>query len=144
MKLRIATRQSELALWQAEHVAERLAALAQVDEVTLVPLSTRGDEILDRSLQKIGGKGLFVKEIEEALLEGRADVAVHSAKDLPAQLADGLELVAFPERADFRDALIGRTPGTSVADLPKGARVGTGSARRAAQLRCVRPESWRS
>ena len=97
-------------------------------------MKTTGDRIQNVSLAKIGGKGLFVKEIEEALLDGRADVAVHSAKDLPAQVPAGLEFVAFPERADPRDALVGRERGASLAGLPHGARVGTGSVRRIALL----------
>ncbi len=109
-------------------------------ETELVVVRTTGDRIQDVSLAKIGGKGLFIKEIEEALLDGRADVAVHSAKDLPAQLAPGLVLAAFPERADPRDALIAREPGASVAGLREGARVGTGSTRRTAQLLAARPD----
>jgi hydroxymethylbilane synthase len=109
-------------------------------ESELVVLRTTGDRILDRSLAKIGGKGLFVKEIEEALLDGRADVAVHSAKDIPAKIAEGCVLVAFPERADPRDALVTSVPGTRLADLKPGARVGTGSTRRVALLRAQRPD----
>ncbi len=105
-----------------------------------MPLKTTGDRVQNVSLAEIGGKGLFVKEIEEALLDGRADVAVHSAKDLPAVLADGLALVAFPARADCRDALIAREPGATLRSLREGARVGTGSARRAAQLKSFRPD----
>jgi hydroxymethylbilane synthase len=103
-------------------------------------LKTTGDRIQDVSLAKVGGKGLFVKEIEEALLEGTADVAVHSAKDLPAQLAGGLVLAAFPQREDARDALVARDEGASLEGLRKGARVGTGSARRIAQLLALRPD----
>ncbi len=102
--------------------------------VELVTVRTSGDRLADVSLAKIGGKGLFVKEIEEALLDGRADLAVHSAKDLPARIAEGLVLAAFPERADPRDALVAREPGMRLLRLPAGARVGTGSARRRAQL----------
>jgi hydroxymethylbilane synthase len=109
-------------------------------EVVLVPIQTTGDRIQDVSLAKVGGKGLFVKEIEEALLDGRADIAVHSAKDLPAAVPQGLSFVAFPERADPRDALVGREPGATLADLPAGARVGTGSVRRVALLRAYRPD----
>jgi hydroxymethylbilane synthase len=105
----------------------------------IVPLKTTGDR-LKGSLAKVGGKGLFVKEIEEALLDGRADVAVHSAKDLPADEHPELAFVAFPERADPRDALVAEAPGASVAALPRGARVGTGSARRTAQLLRARPD----
>ncbi len=137
--IRIATRGSDLALWQARYVAGRIETeLGAATE--LVVVKTTGDRIQNVSLAKIGGKGLFVKEIEEALLDGRADVAVHSAKDLPALMADGLELVAFPQRADSRDALVGRQRGASVAKLAAGARVGTGSARRAAQLSSTRPD----
>ncbi len=137
--IRIATRGSDLALFQAHYVAGRIQAELGA-ETEFVVINTTGDQIQNVSLAKIGGKGLFVKEIEEALLDGRADVAVHSAKDLPALLAEGLALVAFPQRADCRDALVGRSHGASVAELPVGARVGTGSARRGAQLRCVRPD----
>ncbi|MEB2345869.1 MAG: hydroxymethylbilane synthase [Deltaproteobacteria bacterium] len=137
--LRIATRASQLALtqtgWVARRIEERLGVATE-----LVPLRTTGDRLAGVSLAKVGGKGLFVKELEEALLDGRADLAVHSAKDLPARLPEGLALVAFPERADPRDALAAGGRFASVAALPAGARVGTGSARRAAQLRAWRPE----
>jgi hydroxymethylbilane synthase len=106
----------------------------------LVGVRTSGDRIQNVPLARIGGKGLFIKEIEEALLEGRADLAVHSAKDLPAAIAPGLILAAFPERADPRDALIGRGRAGSLQELPRGARVGTGSVRRASQLRAMRPD----
>lgn len=131
--VRIATRGSDLALAQANYVSGRIQAELGL-QTELVVVKTTGDRIQNVSLAKIGGKGLFVKEIEEALLEERADVAVHSAKDLPARLADELALVAFPERQDPRDALVSRRPGASVDDLPTGARIGTGSARRSAQL----------
>jgi hydroxymethylbilane synthase len=131
--IRIATRASDLALIQARSVADRVdRELGAPTEI--VPLTTTGDREQDVSLAKIGGKGLFVKEIDEALLDGRADVAVHSAKDLPAVLAEGLEIVAFPQRADCRDALIARETGVTLHSLRTGARIGTGSARRAAQL----------
>jgi hydroxymethylbilane synthase len=137
--LRIATRASQLALtqtgWVARRIEERLGVATE-----LVPLRTTGDRLADVSLAKVGGKGLFVKELEEALLDGRADLAVHSAKDLPARLPEGLALVAFPERADPRDALAAGGRFASVSSLPAGARVGTGSARRAAQLRTWRPD----
>jgi hydroxymethylbilane synthase len=120
-------------------VGERIGSELGVD-VTLVPIKTTGDRIKDVPLAKLGGKGLFVKEIEEALLDGRADLAVHSAKDLPAEIPDRLTLVAFPERADPRDALVGRVPGATLAGLPAGARVGTGSVRRMALLRAHRPD----
>ncbi len=137
--LRIATRASELALAQARRVAEQLEqALGRATE--LVPLKTEGDRLASVSLAKLGGKGLFVKEIEDALLDGRADIAVHSAKDLPAELASALALVAFPERGDPRDALVARDGGASLASLRVGARVGTGSVRRASQLRAFRPD----
>jgi len=130
--LRIATRGSPLARAQSGQVASQLeATLGLAAELVLV--RTTGDRILDQPLAAIGGKGLFVKEIEEALLDGRADVAIHSAKDLPARLAPGLALAAFPERADPRDACVGRTVGR-LAELPQGARVGTGSVRRTSQL----------
>ncbi len=138
-RVRVATRASELALAQARLVAAGLEAALGVT-AELVPLSTSGDRIQSVSLAKVGGKGLFVKEIEEALLDGRADLAVHSAKDLPADLHPDLELVAFPERVDPRDALIAREPGTTLATLPRAARIGTGSVRRAAQLRLARPD----
>jgi hydroxymethylbilane synthase len=136
--VRIATRGSDLALWQARYVAGRIAAQLGC-ETEIVALETSGDR-LSGSLARVGGKGLFVKEIEEALLDGRADVAVHSAKDLPAALPRELALVAFPERADPRDALVAREPGATLQGLRRGARVGTGSVRRAAQLRRLRPD----
>jgi hydroxymethylbilane synthase len=119
----------------AARIRERLG-----EPTELVVVKTTGDRIQSVSLAKIGGKGLFVKELEEALLAGRADLAVHSAKDLPAALAPGCVLAAFPERADPRDALVAREPGATLADLPRGARVGTGSLRRGAQLRAARPD----
>jgi hydroxymethylbilane synthase len=139
MRVRIATRGSELALAQARYVEGRVREELGLD-VELVIVKTSGDRLQDVSLSKLGGKGLFVKEIEEALLEGRADAAVHSAKDLPAELADGLALVAFPQREDPRDALVARAHGACIAELRKGARVGTGSARRSAQLLAARPD----
>ncbi len=139
-KVRIATRGSSLALAQSGMVARQIEAALGV-ETELITVRTTGDRIQDRSLAKIGGKGLFVKEIEEALLNGEADVAIHSAKDLPPEMAPGLALAAFPERADFRDALIARPgAGHSLADLTRGARVGTGSARRASQLQAYRAD----
>jgi len=138
-RLRVATRASELALAQARLVAARLEEALGVP-VELVPLTTTGDRVQTVPLAKVGGKGLFVKEIEEALLDGRADLAVHSAKDLPAELHPDLALVAFPERADPRDALVARHSGASLDTLPRGARVGTGSVRRAAQLHLARPD----
>jgi hydroxymethylbilane synthase len=138
-KLRIATRGSDLALTQARHIAARIEK--ELDcRTELIVLRTTGDRIQDRSLSKIGGKGLFVKEIEEALLDGRADVAVHSAKDVPAKIAEGCVLAAYPERVDPRDALVSRERGTTLADLPPGAKIGTGSTRRMALLRAHRPD----
>ncbi len=139
MKIRIATRKSALALWQANHVAALLGDLPGVSETELVPLSTKGDEILDRSLQKIGGKGLFIKELEVAMQEGVADIAVHSMKDVPAEMPDGFCLAAVLPRANPADALI--SPGGKLLrDLPKGALVGSSSLRRQAQLRMLRPD----
>jgi hydroxymethylbilane synthase len=137
--IRIATRKSPLALWQAEHVRARLLALHHGLRVELVKLSTQGDRILDSPLAKIGGKGLFVKELEQGMLEGRADLAVHSMKDVPAELPSGLCIGAILEREDPRDAFVsGRY--ASVDDLPEGARVGTSSLRRQCQLRARRPD----
>ncbi len=138
-RLRIATRGSALALAQARWVAARLEAVLGVATET-VPIKTSGDRLQDVSLAEMGGKGLFVKEIEEALLEGRADVAVHSAKDLPALTPVGLALVAWPQREDPRDALVGGVRGATLATLRRGARVGTGSVRRGAQLRAFRAD----
>ena len=137
--LRIATRKSALALWQAEHVASLLRQAHPDLSVELVPLSTRGDEILDRSLATIGGKGLFLKELEIAMLEDRADIAVHSLKDVPAELEPGFVLSAILPRADAADAFISNDYAT-LTDLPNGARVGTSSLRRQAQLRALRPD----
>jgi hydroxymethylbilane synthase len=130
----IASRVSRLAMWQAEHVRARLAALYPACRVEILGMSTRGDEILDRSLAKIGGKGLFVKELENALEDGRADIAVHSAKDVPMDLPAGFTLAAFLAREDPRDALVSNRY-ERLADLPAGAVVGTSSLRREAQLR---------
>jgi hydroxymethylbilane synthase len=138
-RLRIATRVSALALAQARMIAARIENELSVT-TELVPMKTSGDRLQDVSLAKLGGKGLFVKELEQALLERRADIAVHSAKDLPAGITPGLALVAFPERVDPRDALIARERGASLASLPAGARIGTGSTRRSAQLRALRPD----
>ncbi len=137
--LRIATRKSPLALWQAEHVAGRLREAHPDLAVELLPLSTRGDEVLDRSLATLGGKGLFLKELEVALAEGRADLAVHSLKDVPARLDPRFELAAILKRADCADAFVGSAAETLDA-LPHGARVGTSSLRRSAQLRAARPD----
>lgn len=135
----IATRKSRLALWQSEHVAAELSRLNPHIEVRLLPLSTRGDEILDRSLAEIGGKGLFLKELEKALLDGRADLAVHSLKDVPAEQPDGLALGAFLPRANPADLWIS-AQGRTIADLPEGSRVGSSSLRRISQLRALRPD----
>lgn len=136
MLIRIATRQSALALWQAEHVAAILNDHADVAEVELVPMSTRGDEILDKSLQKIGGKGLFIKELEVAMQEDRADIAVHSMKDVPVEMPAGFCIAAVLPRGASADALVG----SSLEKLPDGARVGSSSLRRAAQLKLLRPD----
>lgn len=137
--LRIATRKSALALWQAEHVASLLRAAHPGLRVELVPLTTRGDEILDKPLATIGGKGLFLKELEVAMLEGRAELAVHSLKDVPAELEPGFTLPAILPRADAADAFVSNHY-ADVTALPLGARVGTSSLRRQAQLRGVRPD----
>jgi hydroxymethylbilane synthase len=137
--LRIATRKSQLALWQAEHVATLLRQAHAGIEVELVPIVTQGDRIQDRSLAAIGGKGLFIKELEVALDEQRADIAVHSMKDLPGDLPDGLIIAAVLERADARDALL-TAKAARLDDLPQGARVGTSSLRRQAQLLAARPD----
>ncbi|MEO7199239.1 MAG: hydroxymethylbilane synthase [Dokdonella sp.] len=137
--LRIATRKSALALWQAEHVASLLRAAHPDITVTLVPMTTRGDEVQDQSLASLGGKGLFLKELEVAMLEGRADLAVHSLKDVPAHLEAGFTLPAILPRADAADAFVSNHY-DHLADLPQGARVGTSSLRRQAQLRALRPD----
>ena len=139
MKIRIATRKSALALWQARHVAAILEKLPDVDDTELVPLSTKGDEMLDRSLQKIGGKGLFIKELEVAMQQGTADIAVHSMKDMPAEIPAGFCLAATMERANYADALLTRN-GEQLADLRHGAIIGSSSLRRAAQLKMLRPD----
>jgi hydroxymethylbilane synthase len=137
--IRIATRRSPLAKWQANHVASLLRAAEPGLDVRLHEVVTRGDKILDVPLADVGGKGLFVKEIEDALLAGDAEIAVHSMKDLPALLSDGLVLAAVPEREDPRDALC--SPRWKTLDrLPRGAKVGTSSLRRGAQLKAVRPD----
>jgi hydroxymethylbilane synthase len=138
-RVRIATRASALALWQAEHVAERLRALHPGLEVTLLPMTTRGDRILDRPLSEVGGKGLFLKELEVAMLEGEADAAVHSLKDVPMELDGPFALAAVLERADPFDAFVSERD-TDFDALPSGARVGTSSLRRQAQLRARRKD----
>jgi len=139
LKIRIATRKSALALWQAEHVAALLNALPEISSVDLVPMSTRGDEILDKSLQKIGGKGLFIKELEVAMQSGDADIAVHSMKDVPADMPEGFCLAAVLQRANHADALVGGDD-CNFDSLPQGARIGSSSLRRQAQLKLMRPD----
>ncbi|MGB3412308.1 MAG: hydroxymethylbilane synthase [Microthrixaceae bacterium] len=134
--LRLATRASALAMWQAEHVAGLLSAAHPGLEVALVPTTTEGDRRLDVPLSEIGGKGVFATEVQAAILDGRADAAVHSAKDLTAVTVQSLTLAAIPERGDPRDALIG----SKLAELPRGAVVATGSARRRALLSDARPD----
>jgi hydroxymethylbilane synthase len=138
-KLKIATRKSQLALWQAEHVATLLRNAHAGLEVELVPMSTKGDRIQDRSLAAIGGKGLFIKELEVALEDGRADIAVHSMKDVPGDLPDGLTIAVVLPRADPHDAFISARA-ARLQDLPHGARIGTSSLRRQAQLLAARPD----
>jgi hydroxymethylbilane synthase len=138
-RVRIATRRSALALWQAEHVAALLRAAHPGLTVELVPLSTQGDRVQDRALAEVGGKGLFVKELEVALAEDRADAAVHSMKDVPSELPPGFRIAAALPRADARDAFISLHH-SSLDALPRGAIVGTSSPRRQAQLRSLRPD----
>jgi hydroxymethylbilane synthase len=137
--LRIATRKSPLALWQTEHVAARLRDAHPALSIELVPMSTRGDEVLDRSLSAIGGKGLFLKELEEAMQRGEADCAVHSLKDVPMMLEPGFALPAILARADHADAFVSNRY-AGIDALPRGARVGTSSLRRQAQLRARRAD----
>ena len=137
--LRIATRSSALALWQAEFIKAELERLNDRVTVELVKIKTQGDKILDVPLSKIGGKGLFVKELEEAMMDGRADLAVHSMKDVPMEFPEGLGLVAICEREDPTDAFVSNDFG-NVDALPHGAVVGTASLRREAQLRAYRPD----
>lgn len=134
--VRAATRGSPLARWQAEHVASLLRAVDPSIEVELVLVDTQGDRRLDVPIWELGGKGVFAKEVQAAVLDGRADLAVHSAKDLPSGSVPGLVIAAVPERGDPRDALVGAT----LADLPSGAEVATGSLRRQAQLAAARPD----
>ena len=134
----IATRESRLALWQAEHVQARLGTELGIT-ASLLGMTTRGDQILDRSLSKVGGKGLFVKELETALAEGRAQLAVHSLKDVPMELPEGFVLAAVLEREDPRDAFVSNDY-ASLADLPEGAVVGSSSLRRVTQLLSIRPD----
>ena len=133
-RLVIATRRSRLALWQAEHVKARLEHFHRGIQVELLPMSTRGDELLDRRLDQAGGKGLFVKELESAMADGRADLAVHSMKDVPAELPPGFVLAAISAREDPRDAFLSNRF-AALGDMPPGAVLGTSSLRRAAQVR---------
>jgi len=137
--IRIATRKSPLALWQAEHVRSCLQQAHPGLEVELLTMSTQGDKILDTPLAKIGGKGLFVKELEQSMLEDRADIAVHSMKDVPVELPSGLHLAVILEREEPRDAFVSNHY-HGFSDLPQGARVGTSSLRRQAQLKKQRPD----
>ncbi len=137
-RLVIATRESRLALWQAHHVQALLRQLSKA-EVELLGMTTQGDQILDRALSKVGGKGLFVKELEVALSEGRADLAVHSLKDVPMELPEGFVLAAVMAREDPRDAFVSPQH-ASIAALPQGAVVGTSSLRRLVQLKAMRPD----
>ena len=136
-KLVIATRESPLALWQAHFVADELRRLHPELEVELLGMTSRGDQLLDTPLYKVGGKGLFVKELETALMDGRADIAVHSMKDVPMELPDGLTLGVICEREDPRDALVGVA---SLDELAQGARLGTSSLRRSCQIKRLRPD----
>jgi hydroxymethylbilane synthase len=137
--LRIATRQSRLALWQAQHVAAQLREAHPGLAVELVPMTTQGDRIVDRSLAQVGGKGLFIKELEVAIAEGRADIAVHSMKDVPSDMPPGMILAAMLTRADPHDAFVSLRH-ESFSSLPQGARVGTSSLRRQCQLKYARPD----
>jgi hydroxymethylbilane synthase len=137
--IRIATRQSRLALWQAQHVATRLREAHPGLPVELVPMTTQGDRILDRSLAQVGGKGLFIKELEIAITEGRADIAVHSMKDVPSDMPPGMTLAAMLPRADPSDAFVSLRH-ENFSSLPQGARVGTSSLRRQCQLKDARSD----
>ncbi|MES1966077.1 hydroxymethylbilane synthase [Psychrobacter sp. AH5] len=137
--LNIATRQSPLALWQAEHIRDRLSALYPDLTINLLKIVTKGDKILDTPLAKIGGKGLFVKELEQALYEKQADIAVHSLKDVPMQLPEGLTLGVYCKRASPTDAFVSNTY-NNIDELPQGAIVGTASLRRQCQIKAYRPD----
>ncbi len=137
--LRIATRKSPLALWQANYVSQMLQHHHPDLKVELVTMTTQGDKILDTPLAKVGGKGLFVKELETGMLEGRADIAVHSMKDVPVEFPDGLSLAVICEREDPRDAFVSNTFKT-LDELPQGARLGTSSLRRQCQIAALRPD----
>lgn len=138
-KIRIATRESALALWQAEYVKELLRSHFPDLQVEIVGITTRGDKILDKPLSKVGGKGLFVKELETALFEGAADIAVHSMKDVPMQLPDGMSIATICERADPRDAFVSNDY-QNLEALPSGAKLGTSSVRRKSQISALRPD----
>lgn len=138
-KIRIATRESALALWQAEFVKKLLRSHLPDLQVEIVGITTRGDKILDRPLSKVGGKGLFVKELETALLEGTADIAVHSMKDVPMVLPDGMSIATICERADPRDAFVSNDY-RNLEELPSGAKLGTSSVRRKSQISALRPD----
>ncbi|AVY93607.1 hydroxymethylbilane synthase [Microvirgula sp. AG722] len=138
-QLVIASRESPLAMWQAEHIRDRLTGLYPDLQVSILGMTTQGDQILDKTLNKIGGKGLFVKELEQALADGRADLAVHSIKDVPMELPDGFALAAICEREDPRDAFVSNSY-ASLAELPPGSVVGTSSLRRECQLRARFPQ----
>ncbi|HEC73423.1 MAG TPA: hydroxymethylbilane synthase [Methylophaga aminisulfidivorans] len=137
--VRIATRNSPLALWQAEHIKARLLALHDHIDVELIGMKTRGDILLDTPLAKVGGKGLFVKELEQGMLEGRADIAVHSMKDVPVAFPEGLHLPVICNREDPHDAFVSNNF-DSIDDLPHGAKLGTSSLRRECQVRRYRPD----
>ena len=138
-KLVIASRESVLAMWQAKHIQSRLQQLYPEMEISILGMTTQGDQILDKTLSKIGGKGLFVKELEQALLDGRADLAVHSIKDVPMQLLEAFALTVITEREDPSDAFVSNQY-QSLADMPAGAVVGTSSLRREAQVRARYPQ----
>jgi hydroxymethylbilane synthase len=138
-RLRIATRESPLAMWQAHYVSRKLREHNPGLAIELLPMTTRGDQILDSPLSRIGGKGLFMKELEVAMLEGRADIAVHSMKDVPMFFPDGLQLAVICPREDYRDAFVSNDF-SSLDDLPSGAIVGSSSLRRQCQLKALRPD----
>lgn len=138
-KIVIASRESLLAMWQAKHIQKRLGELYPQTEISILGMTTRGDQILDQSLSKIGGKGLFIKELEQALEDGRADIAVHSMKDMPMNVPDGFTLAAITEREDPRDAFVSNHY-RSLNELPAGSVVGTSSLRRESQLRAQFPQ----
>ena len=138
--IKVGTRKSKLAMTQTQQLVDQLKELHPERDFVLVPYTTKGDRLTHVSLQEIGGKGVFVKEIERALLAGEIDMAVHSLKDMPAKLAEGCALGAISQREDVRDCLIFRQAGQTLADLPKGALIGTSSIRRQVQLQAQRPD----